>query len=525
MTHSYPDACRRGFYRLQKSALAAGLAIAFPAVNANEAVSPLPRDIPLEWPLPYERNAATTPLRARLDAMRISRPGPTGHRSETIFVTNCADDDSAGSLRTTVETATSGDIVDLSNLACSHISLSQGALKIELDELTLRGPGANLLTLDGLNQDRIILHPGSGSLSIENLTIANGRFEAVDTDIGFGGCVATGASLRLRSVVIRNCLAIGVGSYGGAVLSGFMSMIDSTISGSTAFGDHPTNGTAAYGGGAFSYGVDIIDSSISGNSAIGTDNAPLTHWEIGGGLFVARNGGSIERTTISDNFAIRFAGGLTQEGDLVLRNSTISGNTTEQDDGGGLRVRQFTSVLIENSTITGNHAGSSGGGVSFIDNALDSGINSTIISGNSAGLNGADVNSSRPLSISGSHNVVRAAGSSLTLPGDTLDVDPLLLPLGDNGGPTLTHALGTGSPAINHGSNPQDRSTDQRGVGYSREVDGSADIGAYEVQGAPPGPTELPANSIWASGLMASLLALLGLRRKLPARNWKASSR
>lgn len=513
----------RGLYRLRRSALAASLAIAFPCAHAQQPGLPLPGDIPLEWPLPFERTAAITPLRARIEAMRVSRPSPQDRRNETLLVTNCADDDSAGSLRTMVEIAASGDVIDLSTLACSHISLNQGALKIDVDELTLRGPGADLLTLDGLNQDRIILHPTSGTLTIENLTIANGRFEAVDNDIGFGGCVATGATLRLRHSVIRDCTAVGVGSYGGAVLSGFLSMIDSKISGSTAFGDHPTNGTAAYGGGAFSYGVDIIDSTISGNSAIGTDNAPLSHWEIGGGLFIARNGGSIERTTISDNFAIRFAGGLTQEGDLILRNSTVSGNTTEQDDGGGLRVRQSTSVLIENSTITGNHAGSSGGGVSFIDNALDSSLTSTIISGNSAGMGGAGISSSMPLTISGSHNLVRQASASLTLPVDTLDIDPLLLPLGDNGGPTRTHALDTDSPAIDQGSNPQDRTTDQRGMGYPREVNGSADIGAFEVQRAEPGPVELPTTGTWANLLITTMLALLGLLGL--SRKYKSSGR
>lgn len=510
---------KRGPRMLRRTVLAASLALALRVAGAGASPSPLPDDIPLQWPLPHERRDATTPLRARLDAMRLSRPAPAGHRGETLQVTNCADDDSPGSLRTVIQLASSGDTVDLSQLGCGHISLNQGALKIELDELTLRGPGAGQLTLDGLDHDRILLHPASGSLTIEDLTIANGRFEAVDNDIGFGGCVATGATLRLRNVVIRDCTAVGVGAYGGAVLSGFLSMIDSTITGSTAFGDHPTNGTAAYGGGAFSYGVDILDSTISGNSAIGTDNAPLSHWEIAGGLFVARNGGSIERTTISDNFAIRFAGGLTQEGDLTLRNSTISGNVTEQDDGGGLRVRQFTSVQIDNTTITGNHAGSNGGGVSFIDNALPAAINSSIIAGNSATMSGADLNSTRPMNLPGSNNLIQHVSVGLTIPADTLQDDPQLGPLADNGGRTRTHALSPGSPAVNRGSNPQNRTTDQRGKGYAREVDGSADIGAFEIQGpGPQQPTELTATSTWASALLGALLAAIGWRRRRATR-------
>ncbi|HET9033793.1 MAG TPA: right-handed parallel beta-helix repeat-containing protein [Dokdonella sp.] len=494
---------------LRRKLLALSLCAALSDVAMANA---LPADVPLQWPLAHERSAQTTALRARLDAMRVSRPAPRGSQPRVLEVTNCADDDSAGSLRNQVELALSGDTIDLSTLTCSTISLSQGALKIALDDLSLIGPGADQLTLDAENRDRIILHPGSGTLTLQGLTIAHGRFDAVDNDIGFGGCVATGAALVLRNSVIRDCLAVGVGSYGGAVLSGLLTMQNSTISDSTAFGDHPTNGTAAYGGGAFSYGVAIFDSTISGNSAIGTDNAPLSHWEIGGGLFVARNGGRIERSTISDNFAIRFAGGLTQEGYLELSNSTISGNRTEQDDGGGLRVRQVTSVAIENSTITNNHAGSHGGGISFIDNALPSIMISTLVAGNSSNLGGADANSTMPLTISGSSNLIVASNNALKLPADTIASDPHLGKLADNGGPTRTHALAKDSPAIDHGSNPDNFPTDQRGNGFLREAHGRADIGAYEVQ-ASTETIPLPGLGTWSSLLLAGLLAVFGIKR------------
>ncbi len=481
------------------------------------AADALPADIPLQWPLAHERSAQITPLRARLDAMRISRPAPAGTQPRVLPVTNCNDDDSAGSLRSELELAHSGDTIDLSGLTCSTISLSQGALKLELNDLALVGPGADRLILDGGNRDRILLHPGSGTLTIEGLTLAHGRFDAVDNDIGFGGCVATGADLVLRHSVIRDCLAVGVGSYGGAVLSGYLTMSNSTVSGSTAFGDHPTNGTAAYGGGVFAYGVNILDSTISGNLAIGTDNAPLSHWEIGGGLFIARNGGSIERSTISDNFAIRFAGGLTQEGELELRNSTISGNSTAQDDGGGLRVRQGTSIRVINSTIAGNHAGSNGGGISFIDNALPSTLISTIVADNSSPSGADDVYSTMPLPVSGSHNLIMHSGANPQLPANTLDGNPLLLPLADNGGPTLTRALPADSPAIDNGDNPDLRSTDQRGGNYLREYNGRADIGAFENQGI--ATRNLPLNGLGkaASLILAGLLAIaagLGWQRK-----------
>jgi hypothetical protein len=56
--------------------------------------------------------------------------------------------------------------------------------------------------------------------------------------------------------------------------------------------------------------------------------------------------------------------------------------------------------------------------------------------------------------------------------------------LADNGGPTQTHALIAGSPAIDAGSNPANLATDQRGDGYVRVYGAAADIGAFELQSA-----------------------------------------
>ena len=499
---------------VRRALLAASLASVMLPVLASDATQPDYPPIPLEWPLPYERSAQATPLWARIEAMRLASAPNPGLAPVTRQVSTCADDDTTGSLRTILEKASDGDTIDLSALSCSRITLSQGALKIDQDDITLLGPGATALTLDGEGRDRVLLHPGGGTLTLEGLTLQNGRFEAVDNDIGFGGCVASASSLTLRNVVIRDCVAVGVGAYGGAVLSGFLTMVNSTISGSTAFGDHPTNGTAAYGGGAFSYGVDIVDSTISGNAAIGTHNAPLSHWEIGGGLFIARNGGTIERSTFNDNFAIRFAGGLTQEGDLVLRNSTISGNSTEQDDGGGLRVRQGTSVLVQNTTIARNHAGSFGGGISFIEYALPSNLDSTIVVDNSAAQGAADIDSAMPLPISGSNNLIVQLGANVDVPADTLAEDPELRPLANNGGLTRTHGLMAGSSALDRGTNPQFLSADQRGTGFPREFNGTADIGAFEFQGAQIEPIAVPASGRWSAMALAALLAVVGAYRR-----------
>ena len=82
--------------------------------------------------------------------------------------------------------------------------------------------------------------------------------------------------------------------------------------------------------------------------------------------------------------------------------------------------------------------------------------------------------------ITGANNLVVASGA--TLPPDTLQDDPLLGVLGDNGGPTQTIPLLDGSPAIDTGNNVAHLQTDQRGGGFPREAGTSADIGAFEVQ-------------------------------------------
>jgi hypothetical protein len=107
----------------------------------------------------------------------------------------------------------------------------------------------------------------------------------------------------------------------------------------------------------------------------------------------------------------------------------------------------------------------------------------------------------------------------------------VLGPLANNGGPTLTHALLAGSPAIDTGSNPLALSFDQRGSGFARTAGAQTDIGAFEVQGAgpppppPPPPTGIPGNiptlSQWGTFILSALLGAWALvtgfgRRRRP---------
>lgn len=497
---------------LRPATLSLALAIALASSPLRAEPQPSPH-----WPLVGERSEQITPLRAIRDGWRraaMQRDQARARPATTLAVANCDDDGSAGSLRVLLDEAVDGDTVDLTALTCSTITLTDGVLVTHADDLHVVGPTSHRITIDGNAQDRVLLHFATGTLTIENLDIANGYYAATGTDIGYAAGIGSAGNVTLINSTVRDNVAVGVGSYGGGIVSDLLTMRNSTITGNVANGHHPTNTTAAYGGGAFVYEVDIADSTISGNIAKGTHNPPLTHWEIGGGIFIA-GGGRIERSTISDNLAYLYGGGLANEDDITIVNSTISGNTARQGTGGGLRIRRFTSLTLENSTVADNTAGTVGGGIFFAEQAYASTLRSSLVADNSS-PDSADIGSAQALTISGSNNLVEVPGATLILPADTLSGDPLLRPLADNGGPTLTHALVPGSPAIDHGSNDLALTSDQRGPGFPRSANGGVDIGAWENSALPySAPQPVPATNAagrWLLGLLAIVVAGLALR-------------
>ena len=130
-------------------------------------------------------------------------------------------------------------------------------------------------------------------------------------------------------------------------------------------------------------------------------------------------------------------------------------------------------MTISNTTINNNTASSSGGG---IHNLGAANLVNTIVSGNTA-LTGPDCTGA--LTSLGHNLIGDTTGCGFTgVVGDQTGVDPLLGPLQNNGGPTWTHALNPGSPAIDAGDDTVTPSTDQRGV--PRPQGSASDIGAYE---------------------------------------------
>ena len=392
------------------------------------------------------------------------RPAGLPRPAGTVAVTSCADDGSAGTLRSVVAGAVDGDVVDLSALTCSTITLTQGGISIDVDNLGVVGPGSKALTIDADNAGTAFdlygtEDGGYGTLAISGVTITNGYSEFS------GGAIWAGnhSNVELDDVAVTNSLSHAKYASGGGVFaSGSVTLSNSTIANNTAI----STKYDGVGGGVYAAGdLTILNSTVSGNTA--KADASYTY------------GG-----TVYDGVGL--GGGVGAVGATSISNSTISGNSATI--GGGVFAMSLAS--LQNSTVTLNVASADnssyasmaeGGGVAVNSSAGTATINSAILFGNSGGGSyyGADLGGLSQ--VIGSNNLI--GESSSPVPADTLTDDPVLLPLADNGGPTLTHALGQGSPAIDAGSNPDGLKTDQRGEGYARVSGPAADIGAFEVQG------------------------------------------
>ena len=394
------------------------------------------------------------------------------------LVTNC-DDDGPGSLRQAFHNASSGDVIDLTQLTCSTITLTSG----EMDnsptaaDVSVEGPGKYLLTIDGNGGSRVFRHNGSGALAISGMTITNGS----DAGALGGGCIYSAGDIGAFYTHISSCSKTSSGTdnaFGGAIYARGAALIaGSTIADNTAHADAANSA----GAGVWANRTQIFVSTISGNTVSGDGS----HYARGGGVF-SLGDAEILYSTISGNEALAGGGvflvGAAEEL-MSIRNSTISGN--HAGSGGGVYAK-YRPLSVSNSTITDNTAADQCGGM-FLAYATD--LESTIVAKNTAQNSAtADLGSPYAIAISGANNLVMA--SNLPLPPDTITLDPMLGPLQDNGGYSMTHALLVGSPAIDHGNNTNSASYDQRlfvagsSQVFERVVGPSADIGAFEF-GAP----------------------------------------
>jgi len=328
------------------------------------------------------------------------------------------------------------------------------------------------------------------------------------------------------------------GSYGGGIFNlGTLTVSNSILSGNTASGFYGSGGgidnegtltvsnsilcgnTDSNGGGAIDNNggtLTVSNSTLFGNSDSGI-------YLGGGGIFNNYHGTlTVSNSTLSGNTASFYGGGILNRGTLTVSNSTLSGNSTSS--GGGIFNGGYGTLTVSNSTLSGNSSSSpysAGGGISTYDpygtgtvtftnvtltdnRATNVGVgglyvsaghpilHNTLIAGNFQGATGTtpdDVTGN--LDAGGDNNLI-GDGSGMTGLVDGINgnrvgsasapIDPLLGPLADNGGPTLTRALLPGSPAIDAGNNAYATEWDQRGAPFRRIVNGVIDIGAFEVQ-------------------------------------------
>ena len=242
---------------------------------------------------------------------------------------------------------------------------------------------------------------------------------------------------------------------------------------------HITNGLASYGGGVFNSGgtLFVLDSEVHGNRALFEGGAFFNQ----GGLLV------VENSTIAENLAgsdavIGTPATEIQPGITGFRNSTLSGNTSTN-----AYSRVISPSTLMSCTITDNRAGVHGfileGGTQWPYNEPVSSVHNTIIADNRS------PNCRAPTGIFHHPNISDGDECFYPYEENRVIFAALLEPLGSNGGPTRTHALAPGSPAIDSGDDDGAPAADQRGI--PRPMDGNGDgvartdLGAFELGDMP----------------------------------------
>lgn len=208
-----------------------------------------------------------------------------------------------------------------------------------------------------------------------------------------------------------------------------------------------------------------------------------------GGAGISNSGDIvINDSSVVDNSGPGAGGGLHNTGTATVVNTTFSGNRAGTSGGGIYNAHALTmqnGTVTDNDTAFAGDAGGEGGGIYIRENtAISTELQNTIVAGNRAGTGGPDV---RGTFTSGGFNligsIVGAGGFAST---DQVNRNPRLGLLRNNGGPTNTHALLKGSPAIDRGSRTDCPAADQRGVVRPQNGDGKrgkrCDVGAYELK-------------------------------------------
>ncbi len=371
--------------------------------------------------------------------------------------------------------------------------------------VTITGAGQNATKIDGGNANQV-LHINTGAnVAIRKLTVQNGNG-------GPGGGIYNGGTLLLTdAAVITNTGIASGGAFfndGAATLnlknvaiSGNKAKTGAGIynEGAATLDATTINGNAASdsGGGIYNHGTLTVANAVINNNSAAT--------ALGGGLYntMATAKATIVTTTLSGNSA-KFGGAIANDtsGAVKVDQSTLNGNTVT-DIGGGIYNRAGGVVALTDSTLSGNTAtpGAGGGFDSFGATGILTDV--TVAGNTSAGFGNNDgISTDGNMTLRGTivadgcggtitssdYNLDIGLSCKFTGPHDQKGTNPQIGPLANNGGPTFTHALSQGSPAVDMGGTTC-LPTDQRGI--TRPQGAACDIGAFELQQivAQPTPT------------------------------------
>lgn len=287
-----------------------------------------------------------------------------------------------------------------------------------------------------------------GSSSVVN--VSESEFISNGSD-NSGGAIAVQGDLSLRNSLFQDNSTMG---SGGAIYFHSSQGAENVV-------NNYFLGNSALAGGAvslyLSYNATFANNLFAENASTHQGGAVSMQRADYGEIVFANN-------TFYDNHAGSIGGGVYTDGHILLRNNTFSNNQANQSAaaGGNLYLSGSATVSKLYNNILANNAG------------------------------GGDCTASYNVIVYGNNNVVED-GSAICLPSVT--GDPLLGPLADNGGPTLSMALLPGSPAIDAGDDASCAVTDQRGA--ARPQGAQCDPGAFEYEGDVPTatPTSAPTNT------------------------------
>lgn len=413
-------------------------------------VMPEPTITPLQTATPEPTNTLTPSI---MPPTLIPLPSESSEIEQATIYTVCTNNCRFSNIQDAIDRADTSEVVIIEILDPVH---TEAGIVINRDVI-IRGLGTEqtIVQAHGMPDEapeRVFLVKSGAIVVIENMTIRYGKPE-IETEKGGG--IRNFGTLTLRDCIVSENSANG---GGGIANSGDLTLIDSMVKDNIAYGIGPRGQECRNGGGiqCGSGKLMLFNSTVTGNQSGVKGRAR------GGGIHIGCGCQAvIANSTISNNEAPR-EGGLTYTGGDSL--------------GGGIYVAGELQLI--NSTIADNHAAGEAGGI-YILEKMDY-INTMIANNTGKGgnciLGGPSARIGTNIS-----NWVEDGGCDAEHTGN-----PMLGPLEDNGGVTLTHALLPGSPAIDavpavYCSLP----TDQRGA--PRPVTPSddelhCDIGAYELQ-------------------------------------------